>query len=120
MFRSTRFLLVLVLFACAMAFLIFGGDPPESGGRAVDSRGFLAACEGGPFAEANASDSADAARLCSCILSWHLREGARAGYALPLERYRTGRPGEENTPAGAADAHARQACLSGRMPAKKS
>ena len=114
-FRKSRSLFMLILFVCGAAFVIFGGDPSD-GGRAVDSRSFLAACEGGPFAAANASDTADAARLCSCVLSWHLREGGKAGTPLPVERYRTDRPVDARVME--IDNRARDACLSGRMPRK--
>lgn len=111
-FRQFRSLFLLFLFVCAAAFVIFGGDPSD-GGRSADNREFLAACEGGPFAAANASDTADAARLCACVLSWHRREGSKAGAALPVERYRSEGPVDARV--GDLDNRARDACLSGRV-----
>ena len=120
MFRQARSLLVLLLLACGAGLLVFGIDPPD-GGRQADSRSFLAACEGGPFAAANTTNSADAARLCACVLSWHLKEGARAGYPLPVALYRsagttTQAAATQTTAVAEADRTAREACLSGRMP----
>ncbi len=98
--------LVLLLAMVGAAFLVFGGDPPEEA-AAPDARAFVAACEAGPFAAAHAAEPVEAARLCSCVLAWHLRDGGR----LPVEGYASGA-----TPVGATDARAREACLSGRMP----
>lgn len=111
-FRKFRSLFLLFLFVCGAAFVIFGGDPSD-GGRSADNREFLAACEGGPFAAANASDTADAARLCACLLSWHRREGSKAGAPLPVERYRSERPVDGRV--GELDNQARDACRSGRV-----
>ncbi|WP_448206906.1 hypothetical protein [Azospirillum sp. sgz302134] len=119
MFRSTRSILLLFLLACGAALLVFGNDPSD-GGRAVDSRAFLSACEASPFAASNGPDPAEAARLCSCVLSWHLREGAKDGHPLPAALYQPGKPADPATsaatPAAVVDAKAREACQSGRVP----
>lgn len=120
MFRSPRSLLVLFLVGCVAALLVFGRAPSDDAGRAVDSRGFLSVCEASPFAAANGPDTAEAARLCSCILAWHLREGERTGYPLPAALYRDGASaaavGEVSSLARSVDGKAREACRSGRMP----
>lgn len=119
MFRSPRSLLVLFLFAGIAALLVFGRDPSD-GGRAVDNRGFLSACEKSDFVAANGPDTAGAARLCSCILSWHLREGEKVGYPLPAALYQSAKPtgpgSEVSSLAVSVDNRAREACRSGRMP----
>ena len=118
-FRSPRSLLVLCLFAGIMALLVFGRDPSD-GGRAVDNRGFLSACEKSDVVAASGPDLAEAARLCSCILSWHLKEGEKVGYPLPASLYQpatpTGPGSEVSSLARSVDSRAREACRSGRMP----
>ena len=120
MFRSPSSLLVLLLFACTAALLVFDQAPSDGTGRAVDSRGFLSVCEASPFAAANNPDMAEAARLCSCVLSWHLRQGEQAGYPLPAALYQSGESvvavGEVSSLARSVDAKARGACRSGRLP----
>ena len=119
MFRSPRSLLVLCLFAGIMALLVFGRDPSD-GGRAVDNRGFLSACEKSDVAAANGPDVAETARICSCILSWHLKEGEKVGYPLPAALYQSAKPtgtaSEVSSLAVSVDRRAREACRSGRMP----
>ncbi|WP_029009215.1 hypothetical protein [Azospirillum halopraeferens] len=97
--------LLLLLAAVAAAFLVFGGDaPPEVG--APDSRAFVRACEQGPYVAATAAAPVEAARLCACLLAWHLQEG---GGRLPVAAYTAG-----PEPAGETDRRARAACLPGR------
>nr|WP_246500452.1 hypothetical protein [Azospirillum rugosum] len=98
--------------------ILFGRTPSDDVGRAVDGRGFLAVCEASPFASGNGSDVAEAARLCSCVLAWHLREGERTGYPLPAALYRSNptaaATGEVSSLARMVDTKAREACRSGR------
>lgn len=109
MFRSGRSLMILFLILCGFGLLVFAGGR-SGGGREDGERAFLAACESGPYAAANATDTADAARLCSCILSWHVKESALTGYPLPVAQYRTDAPFQGGGPAAMADAKARRAC----------
>ena len=111
MFRNPRSLLFVFVFASLAALLVFSSDPPD-GGRADANRGFLAACEASPFALQNTGSTEAAVRVCSCILSWHRKEGA-AGQPLPASLY--GGEGAANASAAAVDARARAACLSGRV-----
>lgn len=124
-FRSPRSLLVLFAVCCVAALIVFGRTPSDDAGRAVDNRGFLAACEASPFASGRdsaggGSDVAEAARLCSCVLAWHVREGERTGYPLPAALYRSNptaaASGEVSSLARSVDAKARAACRSGRVP----
>lgn len=119
MFRSPRSLLILFAVSCVAALIVFGRLPSDEVDRAVDNRGFLAACEASPFAAESGSDVAEAARLCSCVLAWHVREGERTGYPLPEALYRStataAATGEVSSLARTVDAKARAACRSGRM-----
>ncbi|MCW2238640.1 hypothetical protein [Azospirillum canadense] len=118
MFRSPRSLLVLFAVCCVAALIVFGRTPSDDSGRAVDNRGFLAACEASPFASGSGSDVAEATRLCSCILAWHVREGERTGYPLPAALYRStptaAAIGEVSSLARSVDAKARAACRPAR------
>ncbi|WP_035680579.1 hypothetical protein [Azospirillum brasilense] len=85
MFRNPRSLLFVFFFACLAALLVFSGDPPD-GGRTDANRDFLAACEASPFAAQSTGSTEAAVRVCSCILSWHRKEGEATGRPLPAER----------------------------------
>ncbi|PWC65793.1 hypothetical protein, partial [Azospirillum sp. TSH58] len=86
MFRNPRSLLFVFFFASLAALLVFSGDPPD-GGRADANRDFLAACEASPFAAQNTGSTEAAVRVCSCILSWHRKEGEATGRPLPAALY---------------------------------
>ncbi|MDQ2101115.1 hypothetical protein [Azospirillum isscasi] len=113
MFRNPRSLLFVFFFASLAALLVFSGDPPD-GGRTDANRDFLAACEASPFAAGSTGSTEAAVRVCSCILSWHRKEGGTAGQPLPASLY--GGEGAAGSAAAAVDARARAACLSGRVP----
>ncbi|MGY0788892.1 hypothetical protein ACW7BJ_05910 [Azospirillum argentinense] len=112
MFRNPRSLLFVFFFASLAALLVFSGDPPD-GGRTDANREFLAACEASPFATQNTGSTEAAVRVCSCILSWHRKEGEATGRPLPAALY--GGEGGAGAAAVAVDERARASCLSGRM-----
>lgn len=113
MFRNPRSLLFVFVVASLAALLLFSGDPPD-GGRTDANRDFLAACEASPFAAQNTGSTEAAVRVCSCILSWHRKEGVATGQTLPVSLY-GGEGGAANSSTAALDARARAACLSGRV-----
>ncbi|NUB13321.1 hypothetical protein GAY28_11760 [Azospirillum brasilense] len=112
MFRNPRSLLFVFFFACLAALLVFSGDPHTRGANDL-ARDSLGCCQRSPFARQGAGSHEAAVRVCSCILSWHRKEGEATGRPLPAALY--GGEGGAGAAAMAVDERARASCLSGRV-----
>ncbi len=115
-FSSIRSLLWLFVGLMVLGFLVYGFG---SGGPANDApKNFLAACEASPAITAHAAGTTEAAKLCSCILGWHLRAAPGGEAFLPVQLYIL-----EGPDAGAGlsdrtldlDRRARSSCVTGRV-----
>ena len=114
LFSSVKIQLIALVLFTAATFIIFGGTTEDERNSSASHRAFLNACEDSDFVRANSPNTIEAAKLCSCILSWHLNasdaggtSGRKAPPPLALYQSDASAAGQgENT----MDQRARQAC----------